>query len=355
LRKKSGPRRVAASRAEPIRVAVDANGADLGPREVAEGARQAAAEGIEVVVYGPAAALGRLGPGVEVRDSPVSIAKVPDPVRAVRANPEASIVQAAASVGTGEAGALVCAGTTGTAVAAAFLKIGRLPGIHRPALAVLLPQPRSNRRLLLLDVGANADCRPEHLAQFALMGAAFSRAVLGVAKPAVALLSNGSEPERGSEAVIEAHRRLAALAGSGRLPFRFAGNIEGHRLFAGEVDVAVCDGFAGNIALKTAEGVAEGLVKGIGDRVKGNPIALLGGVLLWPAVRGLRSAADPERSGGAYLLGLKRPVVVAHGRFRARGFAAAIRLAAQAAALPDQIAAELQATGLSRTAIRSGR
>jgi len=308
-----------------------------------------------VILFGPAGAIGPPVDGVQVRDAPLSIAKVGDPVRAVRANPQASIVKAAAAVASGEAEALVCAGTTGTAVAAAFLKIGRLPGIHRPALAVALPQPRGRRRPLLLDVGANADCRPEHLTQFALMGAAYARAVLGVEEPTVALLSNGSEPQRGSAVVVEAHRRLERLAQEGRLPFRFVGNVEGHQLFAGEVDVAVCDGFAGNIALKTAEGVAEGLVAAIKERARANPLALLGGGLLLPALRELRGKADPERSGGAYLLGLKRPVVIAHGRFRREGFAQAIRLAAKASRLPELIAAELRASGLDRAAIRAGR
>src|SRR5579863_9990955 len=190
-------------------IAVDANGADLGPAEVAAAARLAAAQGVRVLLFGPATHLGPSGGGVEIVDAPISIAKDPDPVRAVRGTPEASIVQAARAVADGRAQALVCNGSTGAALAAGQIHIRRAPGIHRAALALTLPIP--GRPVTLLDVGANADVCPEILVQFAFMGAAYASAVLGIARPRVALLSNGSEPERGSALVIETHARLAAL------------------------------------------------------------------------------------------------------------------------------------------------
>src|SRR5437763_12856383 len=170
--------------------AVDAGGADLGPREVAAGAATAAAQGIGVLLFGPAAEIGPVPAGVEVVDAPVSVAKAKDPAFAVRSTPEASIVQATRAVAEGRAQALVSGGSTGSALAAGLFNIRRDRGIHRPALALPLPIPAS-RPVLLLDVGANVACRPEHLVQFAHMGSAFCRAVLGFEKARVALLSNG--------------------------------------------------------------------------------------------------------------------------------------------------------------------
>ncbi len=201
-------------------VAVDANGADLGPAEVAAGARLAAAEGVRVLLFGPAELLGRSGGGVDVIDAPLSIAKERDPVRAARRSPESSIVRAAAAVAAGEAQALVSGGSTGAALAAGLFQIKRAPGIHRPALAVALPVP--GHPVTLLDVGANTEARREHLVQFAYMGAAFATAVLGVERPRVGLLSNGAEAQRGSQLVLEVHailadgRRAEARRGRGR-------------------------------------------------------------------------------------------------------------------------------------------
>src|SRR6202035_5781193 len=171
-------------------VAVDAGGADLGPREVAMGAVAAAQQGIRVLLFGPADVIGDVGDGVEVVDAPVSIAKEPDPAFAVRTTPDASIVQAARAVADGQAQALVSGGSTGSALAAALFNLRRDRGIYRPALALPIPLPGSTP-VLFLDVGANVECRPEHMIQFAHMGSAFAQAVLGIASPRVALLSNG--------------------------------------------------------------------------------------------------------------------------------------------------------------------
>ena len=189
--------------ADPVTVAVDANGADLGPAEVARGAAIAAARGTRVVLFGPAAELGDTPAGVEVVDAPVSIAKDADPARAVRRTPDASIVRAVQAVADGQADALVSGGSTGAALAAALFRFKRARGVHRPALAIVVPVPKAP--FLLLDAGANVEVRPEHLVQFAHMGAAFMEVVMGVERPRVALLSNGQESNKGPEVVVAAH------------------------------------------------------------------------------------------------------------------------------------------------------
>src|SRR3954447_621617 len=306
-----------------MRVAVDANGADLGAREVALGAADA---GIPVVLFGPAGEIGEVPEHVSVVDAPVSIAKAPDPARAARSTPDASIVQAARAVAAGEADALVSAGSTGAALAAGLFEVKRARGIHRPALA--LPVPVPGHPVTLVDVGANVEVRAEHLVQFAFMGAALVRALLGVERPRVALLSNGEESVRGTPLVQETH---AALSERRTDLFDFVGNVEGTQITEGVADVVVADGFTGNVALKLMEGVSQTMLRAIRDVAMSSPRAKLGGLLLKPALRGFRDAIDPEGAGGAYLLGLRRLGVVPHGRFTRRGFANAITLAARGA------------------------
>ena len=306
----------------PITVAVDANGADLGPAEVAAGAALAAEQGVRVLLFGPKGAIGPTPGGVEVVDAPVSIAKAPDPALAVRSTPDASIVLASKAVAEGRADALVSGGSTGAALAAGLFHVKRARGIHRPALAIAMPVPGAP--VLLLDVGASVEVRPEHLVQFAYMGAAFAQAVLGVERPRVALLSNGEEPGRGTPDVIAAHERLAAAGG-----LSFVGNVEGTHVTEGVADVVVMDGFTGNIALKLMEGVSSKLMRTIRDVAIASPRGRLGGLLLRGPLRTLRDDIDPELAGGAYMLGLRRTGVVAHGRFTRTGFARAIDVAAR--------------------------
>lgn len=326
-----------------VTVAVDANGADLGPAEVAAGAAIAASRGVRVKLFGPAAQAGDPAPGVELVDAPLSVAKDPDPARAVRANPDSSIARAASAVSSGEADALVAGGSTGAVLTAGLFEIKRASGIYRPALAIPVPVP--DHPVTLLDVGANAEVRSEHLVQFAYMGAAFATSVLGVANPRVALLSNGEEPSRGTPEVVEAHEQLAA--GSG---LDFVGNVEGTDLTSGVADVVVTDGFTGNIAIKLSEGVSATMIAAIRSRVESSLRSKVGGLLIRPALRGLRDELDPEASGGAYLLGLRSVVVVPHGRFTRTGYANAILLAARA--VEDDIArrthAALEAAGALR-------
>ena len=308
-----------------VTVAVDAGGADLGPSEVAAGAALAAAQGIRVLLFGAAEEIGDPGGGVEVVDAPISIAKASDPAFAVRSTPQASIVQAARAVAEGRAQALVSGGSTGSALAAGLFNLRRDRGIYRPALALPIPMPGAPP-VILLDVGANVTCRPEHLIQFAHMGSAFAQVVMGIERPRVALLSNGEEPSKGTPDVVAVHAELAGSVGTG---LNFVGNIEGTQLPEGMADVVVMDGFTGNITLKLIEGVSGRTLRAIRDAAMSSPRTKLGGALLAPAVRRLRAEIDPETPGGAYLLGLRQLCVVAHGRFTRRGFARAIEVAAR--------------------------
>jgi glycerol-3-phosphate acyltransferase PlsX len=321
-------------------IAVDCNGADLGPAEVAAGAALAASQGARVLLFGPAEELGAAPAGVEIVDAPISIAKAADPVHAVRTTPQASIVRAAVAVAEGRAQALVCAGGTGAALAAGTFNIKRARGIYRPALAIPLPVP--HWPVTLLDVGANAETRREHIVQFAFMGAALAHTVLGVQRPRVALLSNGEESTRGSALVVEAHAELRERAGAGIDAFEFVGNVEGGDVVSGRADVIVTDGFTGNVALKLMEGVSQTMLGAVREAAMSSRRAKLGGALLRGALRGFRDEIDPEASGGAYLLGLRRLGVVPHGRFTRGGFAQAI-LRAERGAREDIVAQTHQA------------
>ncbi len=330
-----------------ITVAVDAGGADLGPQEVAQGAARAAAQGIGVLLFGPAAEIGSVGAGVEVVDAPVSIAKAADPAYAVRATPDASIVQAARAVAEGRAQALVSGGSTGAALTAGLFHLRRDRGIHRPALALPIPIP-GDSPVLLLDVGANVTCRPEHLVQFAYMGSAFAQAVMGISAPRVALLSNGEEPAKGTPELVSAHEQLAARAGKG---LNFVGNIEGTQVTERVADVVVMDGFTGNITLKLIEGVSGRTMRAIRDVALSSVRGRIGGWLLAPAIRGLREEIDPETPGGAYMLGLRQLGVVAHGRFTRRGFARAVEVAARG--VHEDVIGRTRAALLEAGALRS--
>jgi glycerol-3-phosphate acyltransferase PlsX len=330
-----------------VTVAVDAGGADLGPAEVAAGAARAAQAGTRVILFGPAREIGPVPDGVEVVDAPISIAKAADPAFAVRSTPEASIVQAAKAVADGRAQALVSGGSTGAALAAGLFNLRRDRGIYRPALALPVPMPGASP-VLLLDVGANVTCRPEHLVQFAHMGSAFAQAVMGISAPRVALLCNGEEPSKGTPELVAVHEQLAGEAGTG---LNFVGNVEGTQVTDGAADVIVMDGFTGNITLKLIEGVSGRTLKAIRSAAMSSTRAKLGGWLLAPAIRRLREEIDPETPGGAYMLGLRQLGVVAHGRFTRRGFARAIEVAARGVE-EDVISATreaLKAAGALRT------
>jgi phosphate acyltransferase len=339
---------VAPSRA--VTVALDGYGAEQGFDVLAEGARLAAGDAIGVRVFGPRQALGLDGAeGIEVVDTDQSIGNDEDPVPAVRAKKEASVVRAARDVAAGNADALASCGSTGATMAAATFGLRRLKGVQRPALAVQLPVP--GKPVLFLDVGANVEVRAQHLVQFAFLGAAFSAAVLGVREPSVGLLSVGEESGKGREEVIEAHRLLGRAPG-----IRFAGNVEGRDLPAAEVDVVVTDGFTGNVSLKLLEGTAKTVAGAVGDAARSNPLAALGGLLLKPALNGLRRELHPDATGGAILLGLRGIAVVGHGSSGAEGIANAVRLAARCAEVDavGRTAALLAEGGAGRGALAAG-
>lgn len=331
-------------------VALDGFGAERGFDVLAEGARLAAADGIGIRVFGPERELDLGGVnGIEVVPTADSIGNEEDPLPAVRAKKEASVVRTARDVAEGNAGAMVSHGSTGAAMAAATFGLRRLRGVQRPALAVQLPVP--GKPVLFLDVGANVEVRAQHLVQFAFLGAAFSEAVLGVDSPRVGLLSVGEESGKGREEVAEAHAVLAAAPG-----IDFAGNVEGQDLPAGAVDVVVTDGFTGNVSLKLMEGTARKVTAAIRDAAGSNPLATLGGLLLRPALGGLRRELSPDATGGAILLGLRRVAVVGHGSAGAEGIANAVRLAARAVEVEavDRTAALLRRGGAGRAALAAG-
>jgi len=333
-----------------VTVALDGYGAEQGFDVLAEGARLAAADGIGVRVFGPERALGLSGAeGIEVVQSSEWIGNDEDPVAAVRAKKEASVVRAARDVAEGNAAALVSPGSTGATMAAATFGLRRLKGVQRPALAVQLPVP--GKQVLFLDVGANVEVRAQHLVQFAFLGAAFSAAVLEVEQPRVGLLTVGEEAGKGREEVVEAHRILSAAPG-----IDFAGNVEGRDLPAATVDVVVTDGFTGNVALKLMEGTAKTVAGAVGDAARSNPVAALGGLLLKPALGGLRRELHPDTTGGAILLGLRGIAVVGHGSAGAEGIANAVRLAARCAEQDavGRTAALLREGGAGRGALASG-
>jgi len=206
-------------------------------------------------------------------------------------------------------------------LAAGLLELRRLPGVHRPAIAVAIPARRGPS--VLLDAGANADARPDHLLQFAHMGAVFAEEILGVRRPEVRLLSIGEEPEKGNQLTLEARALLEAS------DLRFAGNAEGRDLLEGAADVVVTDGFTGNVALKAVEGTIKTLLEALREEIAATTTGKLGGLLIRPAARRLRTRLDPDTYGGAYLLGLRGLAVIAHGNSSRRAIANAIRLAAR--------------------------
>jgi phosphate acyltransferase len=329
-------------------VALDAYGADGGPELVLDGARLAAADGIPIRIFGPSAL--DLPDGVELDPTTEWIGNEAEPVPAVRSTPDASVVRAAAAVADGGCSSLVSAGSTGATMTAALFAIKRAQGVHRPALAVQIPIPGADGPpLLFLDCGANTDVRPQHLTQFAFLGSAFSAAVLGVESPRVALLSVGEEQKKGRVDVVEAHEALTGSEG-----IRFIGNLEGRDLLSGEADVIVTDGFTGNVTLKTLEGTAKAVADAVRAAARSGPLSAAGGLMLRPALGGLRRAMDPNAVGGAILLGLRGVAVVAHGSSTPEGVANAVRLAHRAVEerAVERTAELLATSGATRDALR---
>jgi phosphate acyltransferase len=303
------------------RVAVDALGGDNAPDEVILGALEAAADGIDITLFGPNGLETR---GLDLVETTEVIEMADKPAEAVRAKPASSLVAAVRAVHEGAADAVFSAGNTGAMLAAGLLHLRRLPGVMRPAIAVPIPARRGPS--VLLDAGANADARPEHLVQFAHMGAVFCQEILQIPRPEVRLLSIGEEDEKGNHLTLEAHRLLRE---DDRITF--AGNAEGRDLLRGAADVVVTDGFTGNIALKLLEGTITELLDAFRDEITATTAGKLGGALIRPAAARLRTKLDPDTYGGAYLLGLRGLAVIGHGSSGRRAVANAIRLAARGA------------------------
>jgi phosphate acyltransferase len=304
--------------AGPVRIAVDAMGGDRGPEEVVAGALAARSGTIEPVLFGPADLDTH---GLELVETTETIGMHDKPAEAVRAKPDSSLVASVRSVAEELTQAVVSAGNTGAMLAAGLLELRRIPGVIRPAIAVPIPTKRGPS--VLLDAGANADARPDHLLQFATMGTVFAKEILDVPTPEVRLLSIGEEPEKGNQLTLEAHELLAAS------DLNFAGNTEGRDILAGAADVVVTDGFTGNVVLKALEGTILTILESLRAEITATPRGKLGGLLIRPAARRLRDRLDPDTYGGAYLLGLRGLAVIAHGNSSPTAIANAIRLAAR--------------------------
>jgi phosphate acyltransferase len=301
-----------------VRVAVDAMGGDRAPEEIVAGALEARADGIQPILFGPQ---GLDTGGLEHVEAPDTIGMDEKPADAVRSKPESSLVAANRAVGRGEAEAVVSAGNTGAMLAAGLLEIRRLKGVMRPAIAAVIPARYG--ATVLIDAGANADARPEHLLQFGHMGSVFAEEVLERANPEVRLLSIGEEDEKGNQLTLEAHELLRGSS------LNFRGNTEARELLRFAADVVVTDGFTGNVALKLLEGTIKELLDALREEVSATARGKVGGLLIRPAARGLRNRLDPDTYGGAYLLGLRGLSVIAHGNSSRTAIANAIRLAAR--------------------------
>lgn len=313
-----------------MKIAVDAMGGDLAPAAVVEGALKAVRDyNLEILLVGRSdqitPLLDRLGAphsGVEVVDAPDVVEMHDEPAQAVRRKKGASLVVCADLVKEGRAAAMFSAGNTGAAVAVATLRLGRIRGIDRPAIASILP----NREgwTVLLDAGATKDGEPHFLLQNALMGSIYAHELLDIPNPRVGLMNIGEEEGKGNKLVREAFPLLQAA------PINFIGNIEGPDLFNGRVDVAVCDGFTGNVILKVGEGVADLIMNLIRDEVERQPILKIPAALIKPAFTRIKRRTDYGERGGAPLLGVNGVCIIGHGRSNAVAIANAIRTAGEA-------------------------
>jgi glycerol-3-phosphate acyltransferase PlsX len=305
-------------------------GGDRAPEELVAGSLLALAEDadLRLVLVGesnrllPLVGAANAARRLSLEEADSVIAMDAHPAQAVRAQPHSSVNVAVDLVAQGRADACFSAGNSGAAMAAALLRLHRQPGVARPAIATPLPTPSGTT--LLVDAGAQVECRPEWLAQFSAMGSAYVARVMGVTRPRVGLLSNGEESSKGNSLVQAAHRLISEL------DLNYVGPVEGRELLSGNVDVVVCDGFVGNVALKTAEGVAEAIMAAMRQEAGADLRSRLGAVLLLPGLRRMRARLDWRSVGAAPLLGVRGLVFIGHGRSDAAAVASALRVAAQA-------------------------
>ena len=305
-----------------LTIAVDAMGGDFGPQPIIEGTLQALRERqFKAILVGDSKHLKPLIPEqflhlitfVEAND----ILDMHEAATNALKRKETSIYKAVDLVREKQADAVVSMGHSGATMSLATLRIGRLKGVLRPAIATIMPTAVSGKVSLVLDVGANVDCKAEHLVQFAVMGEAYAKDILKIAKPKIGLLSNGEEESKGNEITKEAFLSLKKLES-------FSGNIEGNNIFDGSVDVIVCDGFVGNILLKTSEGVAESITKIIKQNVRKSPLAIAGAVLMRKVFTILKKQVDYAEYGGAPLIGINGCAIIGHGKSNAKAVKNAI-------------------------------
>jgi glycerol-3-phosphate acyltransferase PlsX len=313
----------------PMKIAVDAMGGDGGVPVNVEGAIAAAREyGLDVVLVGDQTIIERELARHRVGKLPITVRHASQvvemgeqPSHALRRKRDSSMRVAASLVRDGEASAFISAGNTGAAMAIAMFTMGVLPGVDRPAIAVVLPNKRG--RTILLDVGANIDPKPWHLAQYAVMGHIYARDILGAVEPRVGLLSVGEEEGKGNELVREVFKRLEES------PINFVGNVEGRDLFNGNADVVVTDGFTGNVCLKVSESLADMLIHFLREEMSRSLSTKLAALLVRPAFRRLWKRVDYTETGGAPLLGINGACIIGHGASPARAVKNGIRTAAE--------------------------
>jgi phosphate acyltransferase len=314
------------------RIAVDAMGGDYAPGEIVAGALRAQAElGVKVLLVGDP---DKIAASMKHHNAALKLEVVPsegivemheEPLSAIRKKPNASINVAMNLVKQGQADAVVSAGHSGAAMAAALLRLGRLKGIERPAIGTVLPTIMAGKSVLILDVGANVDCRPKFLEQFAAMGTAYSQYVLGIEEPKVGLLNIGEEPSKGDELALRTYQLLEE---NPNIPF--VGNAEGRDVLSGNFDVIVCDGFVGNVLLKFAEAVGEILLQILREELPRGWRGKLGALILKPNLRRIKQRIDHAEHGGGLLLGVNGICIISHGSSQAPSVFNAIRLAKDA-------------------------
>jgi glycerol-3-phosphate acyltransferase PlsX len=313
-----------------MKIVLDAMGGDLAPAVNVEAAVNAAREfGYEIVLVGKQEVIRPMLVQYNTANLTLPIVHAPEviemdehPAAAVKSKKNSSMVVGMDMVKRGDADAFVTMGNTGAGLAAALFRLGRIPGIHRAALSVLYPTV--NGWCLILDVGANTDCKPEYLVQFALMGSIYAERVLGIHNPSVALVSNGEEETKGSQLVQEVHQLLK------RSPINFIGNAEGRHIPSGYADVYITDGFTGNVIIKLSEGMSSMVKTMLREEVMRTPVSKVGGLLIKDAVRRMSKRTDYEEIGGAPLLGVDGVVIIGHGRSNARAVRSALRVAGNA-------------------------
>lgn len=314
-----------------MRIAVDAMGGDFAPLEIVKGAVEAARSNLDVTkiflvgdkdkIEAELKKYGTTDSKIEVYHASEVVSMDESPAQAIRRKKDSSVGRAIELVKQGDADAIVSAGNTGAVVVGATLKLRLLEGVDRPAIATIMPTQK--KPFILVDAGANIDCTPRLISQFAVMGSVYSKIIFNREKPIVGLLSIGGEDIKGNETTKETFSILS------KTELNFRGNVEGHDLFEGETDVVACDGFVGNIVLKTSESASKAIGHWMKEQFTANPLRILGSILLKGALKTMKKRMDPEMTGGAPLLGVRGVCIITHGSSSSRAIYNAIRVASE--------------------------